>query len=291
MILAESLGLSVKEAKTVYPTTTIELHGITVDTAAMKLRVPPDKVTKAVELIDQLLACKKVTLRQVQSIAGLLSFFTRALPGARCFIRRLFDVMKGHRYPSHHIRLNAPARADLLMWKYVLKEFNGHTLISHIYWSQSPDYHVYSDASGQGYGAIFGSHWIQGRFPDSWLDMSIAVKEFVPLYIAFQLWVEFFANSHVVFHVDNMSVVYILLNHTSSDKTIMAMLRRMVVLAMLHNVVFSSVHISGVYNVLADSISRFQLTKARQWAPWLQPEGISVPERFLPWPAKRLKLC
>ncbi len=288
LILSKSLGLPIKEAKTIKPTTVIELHGLTVDTDLMQLRIPADKVTKAIDMINALLPLKKVTLRQIQSIAGLLSFFTRALPGARCFIRRLFDLTKGLSKPFHHVRLIAPAKADLLMWKYVLQNFNGFTLISHVYWSLTPDWRVYSDASGEGYGACFGSFWFSDQFPADWAECSIAVKEFVPVFISFQLWINYFSNSNVVFYTDNISVVSILQTHTSSDKTIMIMLRRLVTLAMLHNVVFTSRHIRGKYNVIADALSRFQLRKARQWAPWLRCKPVDVPTTSLPWPMKRL---
>ncbi len=288
MILADSLGLPIKKAKTIWPTTNLELHGLTVDTETMQLRIPADKVAKAVEMIDALLPLSKVTLRQIQSIAGLLSFFTRALPGARCFIRRLFDLTRGLSKPFHRTRLIAPAKADLLMWRYVLQNFNGFTLISHVYWSLTPDWRVYSDASGEGYGAFFGSLWFSGKFPEDWSDCSIAVKEFVPVYIACQLWINYFSNANVVFYTDNMSVVSILQTHTSSDKTIMVMLRRLVTLAMFNNMVFTSRHIRGKYNVIADALSRFQWTKAKQWAPWLRSTAVSVPQDSCPWPMKRL---
>ncbi|MCP3931016.1 MAG: hypothetical protein GY705_18180, partial [Bacteroidetes bacterium] len=46
--LSQSLGLPIKESKTIFPTTRIELHGLTVNTVDMKLHVPPDKVEKAI---------------------------------------------------------------------------------------------------------------------------------------------------------------------------------------------------------------------------------------------------
>ncbi|MCP4262038.1 MAG: hypothetical protein GY774_31735, partial [Planctomycetes bacterium] len=181
-ILADSLGLPVKKEKTVFPSTCVELHGLMVNTRTMTLSVPPDKVAKALSLIDELLPLRCVTLRRVQSLAGVLSFFTRALPSARCFIRRIFDLFKGVTRPSHHVRLNAPAKADLRMWKVFLTQFNGTNIISHLHWSVDPEFQLFSDASGRGFSAIFGSNWFVGHFPTHWLDKSIAIKEMVPIF-------------------------------------------------------------------------------------------------------------
>ncbi len=69
-------------------------------------------------MIDVILKSKKVTLQELQSIAGVLAFFTKALPGARVFVRRLYDSMKHVFIQSHHIRVSSAIKADLRMWKF-----------------------------------------------------------------------------------------------------------------------------------------------------------------------------
>ncbi|MCP4262983.1 MAG: hypothetical protein GY774_36545 [Planctomycetes bacterium] len=283
LLFAESVGLPISVKKTIKPTTSVELHGLLVDTVSFTLAIPKDKVQRAIILIDQFLSAKKVTLRDLQSLAGLLAFFTRALPGARVFIRRLYFSMRGVHIPTHHIRLTSSIKQDLRMWRMFLMEFNGSHKLSHVFYSESPDDNVYTDASGKGFGGLFGSCWFQGSFPAHWHDYSIAIKEMVPVFIALQLWAFHFSSSRLCFHVDNISVVAILNSRTSTDPVILHMLRRMVLISMFKNIVISSKHISGKYNVVTDCISRFQISKARQWAPWLQPEQTNVPPRYLPW--------
>ncbi len=254
-----------------------------VDTELMQLSIPRDKVNKALDLIDLYLTKKSITLRQLQSITGLLAFFTRALPGGRTFIRRLYNLTIGVQDPSHHIRLKAPARADLKMWQVFLKHFNGASLISHVFWSESPDYRVYSDASGTAYAGVYGNQWFAGKFPPEWLNMSIAVKEMVPIYIAINCWISRLCNSTIVFYTDNESVMHILQSLTSSDPVIMKMIRQMVIVAMLNNVVFYSKHIPGRYNVISDALSHFQWQRAREWAPWLSLKPEQPPAECFPW--------
>ncbi len=180
----------------------------------------------------------------------------------------------------------APAKADLKAWQIFLTQFNGTQIISHLHWSDHPDFEVTSDSSVTGFAAVFQNEWLQGRFPDNWLAKSIAIKEFVPIYLAFKIWGSVFANSYVVFHTDNESVMFCLQTHTSRDATIMRMLREMVLQAMHTNVVFTALHLPGKDNVMADALSRFQFTKARAVAPNLAQTPVEVPASCYPWQTK-----
>ncbi len=83
--LADSIGLPIKESKMVHPMTKAELHALQFDTEKMQISVPADKVLKAENLIHEMLGMKRVMLFMVQSLAGLLSFFTKAIPAGRSF--------------------------------------------------------------------------------------------------------------------------------------------------------------------------------------------------------------
>ncbi|MCP3932783.1 MAG: hypothetical protein GY705_27235, partial [Bacteroidetes bacterium] len=122
-----------------------------------------------------------------------------------------------------------------------------------------------------------------GQFPKRWLDKSIAIKELTPIFLSFSIWVKYFQNAKICFLVDNESVVHMLRSKTSRDPILMGMIRKMVVLAMLNNVMFSAVHIKGRHNVIADLLSRFQVEKVRKIAPWLDATATPIPSHYLPW--------
>ncbi len=163
-----------------------------------------------------------------------------------------------------------------------MKHFNGTKVISPVNWSL-PDWRIYSDASGAGFSAVFGSHWVQGVFPEEWKEVAIALKELVPLYVALNLWLSYFKNKNILFNVDNMAVVCIINTQTSLEPKIMALVRKMAVIAMLNDVTMSAVHIKGKHNVIPDLISRFQVAKARVAAPWLDAQPTRIPSTLLPW--------
>ena len=80
LLLAESLGLPIKDDKTVLPSTSAELHGILFNIETMLMSLPQDKVQRAISLIDDMFKKRNVTLLQVQQLHGLLNFVCRAVP-------------------------------------------------------------------------------------------------------------------------------------------------------------------------------------------------------------------
>ncbi len=77
--LTDYLQNPLKQDKTVFPTTCAILHGIEVDTTTLQLRLPQDKLITALDKVNDMCKCKKVQLRNLQSLLGLLSFCCKAL--------------------------------------------------------------------------------------------------------------------------------------------------------------------------------------------------------------------
>ncbi len=105
-----------------------------------------------------------------------------------------------------------------------LCSYNGKCVISPEILSNEFSDEIYSDASGFAFAAYCGSKWLQGVFPSSWKDVNIAVKEFIPVYLAFRLWFSDLCDARLLFHVDNESVVFMLNNQTSHVPIILSML-------------------------------------------------------------------
>ena len=248
----------------------------------MTIHVPQDKVDKALNLIDNMLKAKKVTLRTIQCLAGLLNFLTKVIKCGRVFLRRIYNLSKGLRFATQHVKVSYEARCDLRAWKFFLQKFNGSAIIAPINWN-NPDFHIYSDASGFAFAVVFNNKWMQGIFPDEWSKKSIAIRELVPVFLAMVAWHMEFQNSTIVFHVDNQSVVNMLNSQTSPDPILLAMLRKIIVISMLHNIVFISQYIPGKMNIVSDHLSRLQVDKARQTQPGLEKEPEKILETWLPW--------
>jgi len=66
--------------------------GIEFDTFTMQLRLPKEKLAEIKQRIAVPLGCKKVNLRDIQSIIGLLNFACQVVVPGRAFCRRLIDA-------------------------------------------------------------------------------------------------------------------------------------------------------------------------------------------------------
>ena len=78
-----------------------------------------------------------------------------------------------------------------------------------------------------------------------------------------------------------MAVVEIINKNSSKDSKIMCLVRRLVVACLVHNIMFRSVHIKGVLNILPDLLSRLQVEKFRQLAPNMDPYSTEIPRQYL----------
>ena len=280
---AESIGITLKQEKTVHPSTSVELHGLLIDTMTMQVRLPEDKLIKARESVLKMSKKKNTTLKELQSLIGLLSFCCRAIRPGRAFLRRLTDLTMGKSNPGNHIRLNSQARADLACWTQFLKAFNGVQLMKQEIWTSTNSFKLFSDASFLACAALFGSKWLRVEFPPQWSSVHIAPKELLPISLAFRYWAPLLKDSNIVFLVDNISVVHVINNKTSKDKIMMALIRQMMVTALFFNIQFCSRHIPGRHNLIPDLLSRLQDSKARSLAPWLSKSQVQVPTDWLPW--------
>jgi hypothetical protein len=125
---------------------------------------------------------------------------------------------------------------------------------------------MYSDSSKIGFGATFGSSWIQACFPPHWQKMLVNHKlhisffELYPIMVCLEVFGEHIQNRNVVFHSDNDIVVHALNKQSSKDKMLMTLVRPMVLTLIKFNINLKLKHIPGMYNYLPDAISRFQVT-------------------------------
>ena len=93
--LCTYLGVPMAPEKTAGPETVLAFAGIELDTLRMEACLPLDKTAKCQTLIFTFLTRKKVTLREIQSLLGLLNFACSVFVPSRAFLGRLIDLRKG----------------------------------------------------------------------------------------------------------------------------------------------------------------------------------------------------
>ncbi|CAG2204889.1 unnamed protein product [Mytilus edulis] len=135
LTLSKTVGAPIKDEKTQLPTTCITIYGIDIDSRAMVARLPKDKIAKILGLLNIFKVKKKLILRELQSLLGLLNFAC-SVPG-RAFLRRFFDLTIGHSCPHYRITLNSEARADLRAWFDFISNYNGKSCFLFQKWVSS----------------------------------------------------------------------------------------------------------------------------------------------------------
>lgn len=137
---------------------------------------------------------------------------------------------------------------------------------------------LYTDVSSRfGYGAVFQNHWLYSEWNSEWLGTNITVKELYPIVLAIELWGREITNMSICFNCDNEALVYVLNKHTSSEPKVMFLVRKLVLLALNYNIVFTARHLPGKSNILSDVFSRLQISKFRYLMPQADLHPAEIP--------------
>ena len=260
--LCSYLGVPIAPEKTRGPSTTLCFAGVELDSVLFEARLPVEKITKCLSSISNFLQRKKVTLKEIQSLTGLLNFACTVVVPGRAFLRRLVGLTEGVWSPYHVIRMTREVKADLAVWQSFLTGFNGKSFFLEDTWYSSEKLNLFTDASGSlGFGAVFGSKWCYGPWPASWINRNIALLEFYPIVLSLSLWGSEMQNRCILFFTDNEALVHVINKQSCKDKELMFFVRKLVLVCLQNNIVFKAKHIRGLSNTLADSLSRLQIQK------------------------------
>ena len=108
--------------KTVWGTQILVFLGILINTITQTISIPIDKWDKALAMIHEIVAVKKVTMLQLQKVTGLLNFIAKALYPGRAFTCRLYAKFSDPKPKQHyHIKVDQEIKGDLLVWKNFLQ--------------------------------------------------------------------------------------------------------------------------------------------------------------------------
>ena len=187
MDLCSELGVPLAPTKTVAPCHVLTFLGITLDAVRQDARLPEDKLLKGRLLLADFQRKRKITLKELQSLLGVLNCFCTVVPG-RAFLRHLLGLTVGLQKPHHHIRWTIQAKLDLQVWQDFLTQFNGKSFFIDDNFLTGDFLQLYTDASGSiGFGAVYGSEWFYGLWPSAWRSYHISVLELYPIMAAVQV--------------------------------------------------------------------------------------------------------
>ncbi|KAK3108908.1 hypothetical protein FSP39_018419 [Pinctada imbricata] len=286
--ICDFIGVPLAHEKTVGPTTKLVFLGIEIDTIEMMIRIPSEKVENLKVLIQTLLRKKSVKLKEMQSLVGSLNFFSKAVPNARAFNRRFYDATIGVTKPHHHIKLTNEIKDDMNMWLEFLEKFNGVRILHDQEWFGNDVINLYTDSSGNqnlGCGGYCDGSWFYWQWPNDWEEpvfKEMTFLELVPILLAVKVWgMTYLKNKKIIMHVDNQALVSVINRQSSKSKTVMKLVRAMVLYLLKFNILFRAQHIFGKQNNVADALSRKQFELFRELAPRANTNPEEIPAGFL----------
>lgn len=276
--LSRQISFPIKQEKTVYPTTILTFLGLELDSERMEVRLPDDKLLKLKLEVQSFLSRSKATLKELQSLIGSLNFACAVVAPGRPYLRRIIDLTVGLKKSWHRRSLNISAKADLEAWSIFLHHFNGRALILPQLVESSTALNLFTDASDLGIGGVFGTRWFYFALPHHFKAFSIAVREFLAIVVAVDIWHSLLSNRCIQFFSDNTAVVFVVNKLSSADKLMMNLMRRLMITVLKYNISFTASHISGIHNKAADLLSRLQVTEFQRKFPHMEPYPTPIPE-------------
>ena len=276
------LNVPLAPDKLVGPSKKLVFLGIEIDAELMIISLPEDKLSEIMSMLDFWSHRKKCTKRELLSLIGSLSFASKIIKCGRLFLRRLIDLSTTVSRYEHRISLNAEAQADISWWLEFLPSWNGREKI-HPPPITNFDIELATDASGFGIGASFGDKWFSRPLSDfdelSWIrrdKFDINFWELFALTVAVFTWGSEWKDKQIIIYVDNMTITHVWLRG-STDKGMMRLVRKLFLFSARNNINILLQHIPGHSNVLADRLSRLQVSEFMALLPSAERQPSSLP--------------
>jgi len=292
------LGFALSERKLIAPTQRILWLWLELDSTLMTVRLPADKVAKALASVRAVGAAASVTRRELDSVFGYLSFCSGVVYGGRAFlhgVRRLRFRNRDPRAPPllahERVAVDPGLRADMAWWSENLELFNGDRRAKLV--SQSAEHRVLGiqlDARG-GDGGV--GVWFDGAFigltcaecnarypaggtlvsPGAWVPASGAGNhwEMFAFCVLLDLFGDLLVGQYVEVESDSMSAIKCVRELSAAlDSQLAALTRTFLGQCVRLNMRVLPLHVAGVDNVLADPLSRDDCPRfGREARAWL----------------------
>ena len=127
--LVRRLGFAVAWDKIEGPTRELIFLGIELDTIAMELRLPEEKLKAFDDLLCSYSQRKRLSLKQAQHLAGKLNWAMQVVSPGRPYLRIIFEFMKPLCHASHKRMVTDELRAAMEYWRLLLRQSNGVCLL------------------------------------------------------------------------------------------------------------------------------------------------------------------
>ena len=247
-------GLEKAPEKAVAPCTKMDWLGVSFDTEEWTMALKSSKLQELLEWLPKLLKQKRVKKLLLQKVLGSLVWASAVVRSGIIFFNRLLELLRKLKRPNHSIYFSKEAKKDVAWWIKTLEAFRGKCPIPPAVWT--PLVSFSTDASMDGFGAVWGSRALAGLFPMEIEELDINKKEMLVVMVAIKHWFGDLANLKVRIFVDNQVCVSLLNYGVTHSPFLASCLREIQFFLAMHNIELKAQYIASKENFLADLCSR-----------------------------------
>ena len=275
--LLSNSGVEENAQKNCPPDTSMVFLGLLLDTIAMTLSVPADKMRDIQELIQKWETKTHMTRTNLESLLGKLNFIAKCVRSGRVFINRMLQALRG--LPrTGQVRIPDQLKMDLNWWKRYAPHFNGVSKIPENTWLE-PDAVVSCDATLKACGGWHSSgEYFRETFPSEIMNMNLHISalEMLTLVVTVGQWAKSLQNRRIQVYSDNLATVICVNTGKTRDEFMSACLRELVFILATHNAEVKVRHIGTKQNQIPDLLSRWDDSSVTR-EKWSQlTEGYNV---------------
>ena len=212
-----------------------------------------DKRSSYIKRLKQTIHSKVTTRRQLESVTGFLRFASQLDPRLKALCKDLARIIAKSSNPTQRDqqrKIRATILENSKLALPILRTLRPKSL------SLPPvSTHLFTDASMEGWGFHFEECQRRGIWPPTMRRWHINQLELLTVLIAVKE-INLKRNSHIKLHCDNLTAVQVISRGGSRAANLNSIARRLFNLLFKKRSFLTAVHIQGVRNVLADSLSR-----------------------------------
>ena len=265
--LLEFLGWVLNLLKTDLSGTQLPVFlGIEFDLKAALVRPGPDALRDIRQAVLAVKPHTTLTARQLASLTGKLKHWAQYIPRGKLHLRDI-QFWTSSRWRQATGRWQDKITTDeelsrFLRWWSLAQRSSGVPLHP-----PTPVQDMYTDASTAGWGASLGTHSARGGWNPEERKLHINSLEMLAVIRACQSLVRFLSRKTTRVYIDNTTVVaHINKEGGTHSAGLCQLTRKLLRFCDNHQIVLRPVHIAGVRNVKADSLSRTGQTQSSEWS-------------------------
>ena len=258
--ILKEIGILESEAKATPPATSMVFLGIKLDSINQTVSIDCERVQQIKDLTCQWMTKKTTSVKELQSLIGVLSFAASCVREGRLFFSRLLGLLKSFG-TKKHIAVSDEAKKDIAWWNCFVQDYNGISVIPNNNWS-APDKVLSTDSCLSGGGAVSQNNFIHFELPAFVVEEGKYINQFemYVVLIAIRTWKNYLTNQNILVYCDNQTTVTALQSGRVSCPFMQKCLREIRFHSAKLNFRVRAVYLTSADNRLADSLSRWHLS-------------------------------